>query len=311
MSIYYGDDAISHLAGKQHEKDEKSSSFWDEHHSSFNFKEVRFEGLSMLGSEARTFTNVQAAWHHIFQTPFRIMARNFLDFKTVNVAAKNILSKQDKGYSMDVLRQVITLSYLNSKGVVKDKGTSCVIGDGYATMTSLLLEHNRQRVILVNLSKTLLVDIHYLKLLLKNNFNTDVMLVSNKNDMEAALLKENNKPSVIVVEAVNHQLIQLCPIDLTINIASMQEMNPEVVEEYFADISIAAKQHSSIFYCCNREEKILNDGEILKFRDYPWHLASQILDDEICPWHQKYYSTKPPFYHNFDGDHYHRLVKFE
>ena len=163
---------------------------------------------------------------------------------------------------------------------------------------------------MVNLSKTLLVDLWYLKLLLKDEFATDVIMVSDKDGMNEALLKIKDKPVVIAIEAENHQLMQLCPIDLTINIASMQEMNPVVVSEYFTNISIAAKSNSSLFYCCNRENKVLPDGTVVDFEKYPWSLANKILDDELCPWHLKYYNTKPPFYHDYDGPIRHRLAQF-
>ena len=67
---------------------------------------------------------------------------------------------------------------------------------------------------------------------------------------------------------------------------------------------------SSVFYCCNREEKTLPDGTIVKFDNYPWHLSSEIQEDELCPWSQKYYSPRPPFYRNYLGPIRHRLVKF-
>jgi len=144
---------------------------------------------------------------------------------------------------------------------------------------------------------------------LGDEFATDVALITSKDGLLDALSETENRLSVIAIEAENHHLIQLCPIDLTINIASMQEMNPEVVAEYFTDISIAAQKHSGYFYCCNREEKILPDGTLVKFKDYPWHLMSEILVDELCPWHLKYYNIKPPFYHNYDGVIRHRLAK--
>ena len=310
MSKYYGDHAISYLANKHHQKDTQSSSFWDKHHAEFNFKDGKFSNLPMLGSDAKQYVGFKKIVHYILQRPFRKIAEQFSSFNAVNEVAKDILSKQNKGYSMDVLRQVITVSYLNNIKPIKAGGTSCVIGDGFATMTSLLLKTYQQRVIRVNLSKTLLVDLYYLKLLLGDGFDTDVVLVTDEDDMTDALSKSNNKPSVIAIEAVNHQLIQLSPTDLTINIASMQEMNPENIEQYFTDISIAAKKHSGLFYCCNREEKILPDGVVLKFEDYPWHLSTKTLNDELCPWHQKYYSLKPPFYHRYDGDIRHKLVRF-
>jgi len=310
MSKYYGDDAISYLSNKQQEKDTQSSAYWDKYHTDFHFKDGNFSDLPMLGSDAKQYTGFKKIVHYLFQKPFRKIAAQFSSFNAFNEVAKDILSKQNKGYSLDVLRHVITMSYLNEMKVIKEGGVSCVIGDGFATMTSLLLKANKQRVVLVNLSKTLLVDLWHLKLLLGDGFATDVVLVTDKDGMTNALLEKKNKPSVIVIEAKNHQLIQLCPIDLTINIASMQEMNPEIVAQYFTDISIAAKEHSGFFYCCNREEKVLPDGVIVKFEDYPWHLSTKTLDDGLCPWHHKHYNLKPPFYHNYDGDIRHRLVSF-
>jgi hypothetical protein len=62
------------------------------------------------------------------------------------------------------------------------------------------------------------------------------------------------------------------------------------------------------FYCCNREEKTLPDGSIIRFADYPWGRNSMIID-ELCPWYQQYLSSKPPFHRPFDGPTMHRLVK--
>ena len=208
----------------------------------------------------------------------------------------------------NVLRQVISLAYLDHKKVVKINGTTCVIGDGYGTMTCLLFENNHQRIISVNLSKTLLMDLWQIKLFLSDKFK-EVVLVTEKHDIPEILLETQNKPSVIAIEAENHKLIRLFPLDLSINIVSMQEMNSETVEEYFEDISIATQQGGA-FYCCNREEKTLPDGKKTIFRNYPWHLSRESLDDELCPWNLKYYNLRPPFYHPYDGPIRHRLVKF-
>jgi hypothetical protein len=41
-----------------------------------------------------------------------------------------------------------------------------------------------------------------------------------------------------------------------------------------------------------------------------YHSDYRFDDDELCPWHLKYYSTKPPFYHDYDGPIRHRLAQF-
>lgn len=310
MPIFYGDDAITYLGKKVKQQDPKSSSHWDLHHSNFSFDGEIFSGIEGFGSNESQYKGLRKIVNHLFQIPFRRMGEKFSDFGVIDNVAKDILSMNNKAYSLDILRQVISLSYLKDRGVVKDGGLSCVIGDGFATMTSLLLKCSRQSVVLVNLAKTLLMDLWQLKLVLGAKFNTDLAFIQNKKDMLEILSLTKKRPLVIAVEAENHHLIQECPIDLTINIASMQEMNPEVIAEYFTDISIASKKHNSFFYCCNRKTKVLPDGTVVNFEDYPWHLSSKVLDDELCPWHQKYYSFRPPFYHDYDGIHKHRLIEF-
>jgi hypothetical protein len=44
----------------------------------------------------------------------------------------------------------------------------------------------------------------------------------------------------------------------------MQEMNLPIIEAYFDDMRAIASNQQLIFYCCNREEKILPHGKITK-----------------------------------------------
>ncbi|OUR64416.1 hypothetical protein A9Q79_08025 [Methylophaga sp. 42_25_T18] len=63
------------------------------------------------------------------------------------------------------------------------------------------------------------------------------------------------------------------------------------------------------FYCCNRVEKQLPDGEVVLFEQYGWSLDDMILDDELCPWYKQYPASLPPFWRSFDGPIRHRLVR--
>ena len=107
----------------------------------------------------------------------------------------------------------------------------------------------------------------------------------------------------------NHEILKDCPIDLAINIASMQEMNPQYVRNYLDDLYAVAATRDVDFYCCNREEKTLPDGTVTKFKDYPWNSLDSIQIDELCPWHQEYYYYIPPFYRPYDGPHRHQIRK--
>jgi hypothetical protein len=179
--------------------------------------------------------------------------------------------------------------------------------------TLLLASKSASRVVLVNLTKTLLVDLWYLKLWMgSEKFETSVDLIVDEAGLARALesppSEAGGRMQVIAIEASNHQLMQSCPIDIVINIASMQEMNPPVVTAYFDDMRAIAHERDVLFYCFNRQEKKLPDGVVTRFSDYPWYADDQILVDGLCPWHQYYYSTRPPFYRPYDGPFMHRLL---
>ena len=85
----------------------------------------------------------------------------------------------------------------------------------------------------------------------------------------------------------------------------MQEMTPKILHNYFEII----KSNKSYFYCCNREYKKLPEGEELIFKDYPWGNC-KIIFSEDCSWHQKFYTSRPPFIGKYDGNVKHALIKY-
>jgi len=189
---------------------------------------------------------------------------------------------------------------------------ACVIGVGIASMTTLLLGTQAAGCfVLVNLTKTLLVDLWYLKLWLgTEDFDARVKLVSDSTSLEKIKKEWDSQPEkglVIAFEARDEYLLKACPVDYAVNVVSMQEMDPPVTAEYFNDLRSIAGRRKLLFYCCNREEKTMPDGIVTRFKDYPWLAEDQILTDEICPWHQFYYSKRPPFYHQYNPIR-HKLV---
>ena len=95
----------------------------------------------------------------MLQRRFRKMAELFPEFKAIDVLADKITASQGRAYDLDVLRQAITIAFLRKKYVSakpSSQETVCVIGDGFASMTALLLaSSSASRVVLVNLTKTL------------------------------------------------------------------------------------------------------------------------------------------------------------
>jgi putative sugar O-methyltransferase len=312
-----GQDAINYLAVESQKEDPGASSHWQKYHSKFEFNGVKFLGLQGFGGAAKPLIGLRL-WLTLFlQKKFRGIGKNFSEFEVIDKIASKITKKQGREYDLDVLRQVLTISFLKQIPEAKNKlnslGTSCVIGDGFATLATLLLEsHSAKRIFLVNLTKTLLVDLWYLRLWMgSEKFQQSVNLVLDEDGLELALSKDLqrlDRVQIIAIQAADHELIQKCPIDIVFKIASMQEMDPPIIAEYFQDMRHLARDRELIFYCCNRKDKQLPDGTITRFNEYPWLSNDQVLINEICPWHQQYYSISPPFYRSYDGLHLHKLA---
>ena len=315
--IFSGNNAIKYLAGEVNKPDKAESSHWNKYHSQFKFTGDGFTGLQGFGGYSRPYSGVRKIAHLVLQKPYRKLGESFSDFNEIDSAASRIATKQGRAYDLDLLRQTLTLSFLMKKRetYLSENMNVCVIGDGFASMTCLLLAtqffHN---VILVNLSKTLLVDLWYLKLYLgETEFESGVRLISQYHHDDESGMSINKETvesfSVVAIEAKNHKVIRNMPIDLIINIASMQEMDVSVIKSYFNDFRKISNRKKLLFYCCNREEKLLPDGTLIRLSEYPWSKADEVFVDELCPWHQKYYLFKPPFYHSYDGPIRHRFVR--
>jgi len=317
--IYSGHTAIEYLAAEANKDDIGASSHWKRYHSDFRFLGDGFAGLEGFGGCERPHRGLRSVAHTLLARRFYRMGVELPQFTTIDGMSRGITSRQGRSCNLDVLRQSLTLAFLKKhlpEQVLSSHATVCVIGDGFASMTSLLLaSHSAGLVVLVNLTKTLLVDLWYLKLWMGDEkYGTSVDLVTDPGGLFCAIEKASNKTPprshVVAIQASDHELLQDCPVDVALNIVSMQEMTPAVIAEYFNDLRSAASRKKLFFYCCNRQEKKLPDGTITRFMEYPWKAGDQILVDELCPWHQQYYSLRPPFYRPYDGPIQHRLVTF-
>lgn len=313
--MHSGQSAIDYLATEVSKDDTSASSYWRKSHSAFRFTGDGFEGLQNLGGSEKPYRGLRLGLHRMFQLRFRRMGAEFPQFKAIDRLAEDLTTRQGRAYNVDVLRHSLTLAFLKNHvpNALTSQATVCVIGDGFALMTALLLaSDSASRVVLINLTKTLLVDLWYLKLWMEEEaFEFSVDLVTDEGGLERTLAKPTTNKAggrVIAIQASDNELLQRCPVDLALNIASMQEMDPPVIAAYFNGMRAIASQRKLVFYCCNREEKTLPDGTVTRFAQYPWHEGDQILVDELCPWHQIYYVLRPPFFIRYDGPVQHRLV---
>lgn len=196
-------------------------------------------------------------------------------------------------FSNDVTRCALTIDYLEKNIGDLNLKTITIIGDGYGRLGCLVkLLFPESRIIYINLGRTLIFDYYYSFRVFPN--------------LQHKLIKnlDNFTADFNYIEAEFYKKFEI-KSDIFVNIASMQEMNLEQINDYF---TLIKKNPNQILYCCNRLSKKLPDNSIINFSDYPWK-GLEIIKDELCPWHQKFPSLKPPFIRKFDGPTQHRLAK--
>ena len=212
---------------------------------------------------------------------------------------KKFCNLQNRQIDTFVIRHIFTFNFLNQHNLLK--GNVCIIGDGKVNCVGGLLSINRNdiKIFSINLTEVLIND--YLIIKNYNLLNDDsIIVVKSEKDLDSP----NKK--LFLIDASNVHLLKNKNINLFINIASMQEMTSEIIENYFQII----KSNRSFFYCCNREYKKLPGGEEIFFDEYPWGDCEKIVFEE-CLWHRKYYEFFPPFIHKYDGIVKHALINYE
>lgn len=311
-------DAILEVARHSDEIDEGASSHWrldDQDAGEHPLKNDPFDftygpqGFSTIGPIGAISTKTGLLFktaHRLLQIPYRNIGRRFATFRAIDRAAASIAKRQGRAYDKDLLRHALTLAMLRDRlDLESETGPIAVIGDGFANMTSLILACLPQsRVIMVNLTKTLLVDMAFV---CRAFPEMGMALVRDANEMNEAMAHPDIR--IMAVGADYSGLLADVPVALGINILSMMEMNPQVTKKYF-DVLRQCPRASTHFYCCNRVEKQFADGTVIRFFDYPWEPDDEILLDGLSPWDKYAYRGKPPFYYRNNSVH-HRLVRLK
>jgi len=213
----------------------------------------------------------------------------------INTLLKTFIYSLKSGqiFGYDVTRMALTIEFLERYIGNLDSKSFCLIGDGYGRFGSILKSiFPNCKIIYINLGRTLLFDYVYTS-----------KVFPNRNHLVIRTQNELSK-DFSYIEAERYREIKI-EAEIFINIASMQEMNMSTIKDYFS--LIKSQSHPIYFYCANRISKKLPDGSVINFNEYPWE-GMKVIVDELCPWHQKFPSIKPPFVGKFDGPIQHRLV---
>jgi hypothetical protein len=182
-----------------------------------------------------------------------------------------------------------------------------VIGDGFGVFSALFKEqYPDATLVLVDLGKTLFFQAYYCQQAHFEYVHSHVHETGAHADFTYC-------PADAIESLAEYRF------DLAVNICSMQEMDVASIRGYF-DLIRRTLNPANLFYCCNRERKVLPGGEITEIRAYPWDREDEILIDEPCPWlkytfhwHKTengpvFCGTRIPLVNYYDGSIIHRLA---
>jgi len=231
------------------------------------------------------------------------------------VAGWNVCRRSGLAFAQDAFRQVCSLAVIErhlSRKSRDERLAVLMIGDGYGFLASLFKERfPSSTIVLVDLGNILTFQSYYSQRAHPDKLHKVVSRGSG-----------SDFPGVDFVYCPTELLARISDFsfDLAINIASMQEMTRDSVAMYFQFLR-QRMAPDGLFYCCNRERKVLVGGEISDYREYAWHPKDVHLVDERCPWH-KYYASftttangptvlgmRVPFVNYYDGPTWHRLSR--
>lgn len=282
--------------------DERKSSHWQKYTQNRQISDTEISGIGGFGNAAKR-SPLRQAMHYAFQRYLVGLSDPVFSTRAYKTA-KAYCADQGRALDMDALRHVFTMNLLKQyspNGTIPD--CVCIIGDGQANFVSAALcDPSAPKVISINLVDVLANDLPLLAMLPGVTADS-IAVVSDTKSL--AMARTNPQIHIILIAAHRVDILRAQSVPLFINIASFQEMTPDVVDEYFDVI----RSNHALHYNCNRLRKVLPGGEELAFYDYPWGDA-QILLDEPCPWHQRFYAFRWPFIRDYDGPTYHRLVQF-
>ena len=163
------------------------SSYWRDGVGTFEVRaDGTVKGAPVLGMVSRKAGPLHRAAHWLLQAPFRAMGRRFPALADSLAVGRVIAGHQRRAYTYDLLRHSLTLALVRAH-VPLDRAdeVTAVIGDGYGMMAShLLLAAPHRKVVAVNLTKPLLLDLVFLRQAVPG---AGIALVCDAAGMESAL----------------------------------------------------------------------------------------------------------------------------
>ena len=110
------------------------SSHWQKMLVGFDGSPESLNGVAQLSRRTRNPV------HRLFQGRHLAMGRAFLRFDLFLKAGRTVAKRHGRAFDLNMLRQCLTLGLLDRHGVANDGSHFLIIGDGYAAMSSIIME---------------------------------------------------------------------------------------------------------------------------------------------------------------------------
>jgi len=192
-----GHEAIKQLLSEFGAADPKASSHWLHYHQFLAIDGETVLEARGFGGNSRPFWGIRKLAHLLMQRRYRRMGKSGI-FSKYDRTAREISAAQGRAYDLDLLRQALTISLVDTafKGQYSLKPVVCIIGDGFGSLASLVLASGfASRIILVNLTKTLAVDLIYL---MEADPDLAIALPESREDVHQ---QKNSGAEVIAIQA--------------------------------------------------------------------------------------------------------------
>jgi putative sugar O-methyltransferase len=236
----------------------------------------------------------------LFYAPYFLLLniRSLFLSTRLRQAWKKVANSTNRLQSADFVRIATSLKVLIRHLKEEDFAKVVIIGDGYGTTGQIIKEiFPNSSITYINLGRALVFDAA---------FSFQAFPNASHNFIEPNSSNIGSDFNYIAAEDL--QEVD-CNGTLFINIASMQEMDTSTIEKYL--LLIRAQQNKTLFYCSNREMKILPDGSEIRFSEYGWSENDFVFFYSSPAWLQWTLIRRPPFFRKLDGKVLQKLVKIK
>ena len=197
-------------------------------------------------------------------------------FSEVKIGNPKFYNFGDISTTYNELRIIKIFNELN-KYIDSNTSLICEIGGGYGSLASKIKKkYPEKTLVLIDIPETLIIQSYYLTTMfpdLKYCFYEDFKNLSFDE------IKNKKFDFIIIPPWENNKLKGKNFIDLFINSVSFQEMDKEIILEYF-DFIQKSISSNGLFYNLNKYEKIINKVPI-RISEYPYDKYWKILDRKV------------------------------